>query len=273
MGLTSLVIAALIELNPFLGLPVQIEARNVQQGVLQETNGSRPFFPLESIKLEPYEEIRTARENGKERKYIEKKVRWVSNPKDYGINCRVPITDKDNLGYRAQICTAEENGKPMNMIGIQIPPTKTGKKGIEEFIESSSPIAVFYDMGQNGFGKEDNARFFLVKDGFIIADYTLGWNPGNGYQVQSWNIRCPMPGQVSYHNDNHGWLVTSVVYGKIRSAFGGYKNLQDADYIDSGQIKGIIYRLRERFAKRFTDDIEKQAITNPVIECKSASSF
>ena len=273
MKLTSIVIAALMELNPLLGSHAQTEARNSKHEVLQETNGSIPFFPLESIKLEPYQEIKITIENGKERKYTEKKVRWVSNPKDYELKCREPITDMGNIGYRAQICTTEENGKPMQITGIQIPTIKTGKKGIEEFIDSSSPIGVFYDMGQNGFGKEDNARFFLIKEGVIAADYTLGWNPSNGYQVQSWNILCPMPGQILYHNDNHGWLVTPVVYGRLRSALGGYKNLQDADYIDPGRIKEIIYRLRERFAKRFTDDIEQQAITNPVIECKNASSF
>lgn len=273
MGLASIVIAALMELNPILAPHAPAESRNSQQEVLQETNGSMPFFPLESIKLEPYEEIKTAIENGKERRYIEKKVRWVSNPKDYDLKCRDPITDKSNLGYRAQICTAEENGKPMDIIGIQIPPVKTGKKGIEEFIDSSSSIAVFYDRGQNGFGKEDNARFFLMKDGFIIADYTLGWNPSNSYQVQSWNIRCPMPGQVPYHHDNHGWFVTPAVYKIIRSSLGGYKNLKDVDYIDPGQIKGIISKLRERFATRFTDDIKNQAISNPVIECKNLYSF
>ena len=273
MKLTSIVIASLMELNPLLGLHAQAEARNYKQEILQETNGSMPFFPLESIKLEPYEEMKITIENGKVRKDIEKKVRWTSTPKDYDMKCREPITDRSNLGYRAQICTTEENGNPMDIIGIQIPPIKTGKKGIEEFIDSSSPIGVFYDRDQKGFGKKDNARLFLVKDGVIAADYTLGWNPSNGYEVQSWNMHCPMPGQIPYHHDNHGKVVTWGVYKIIRSALGGYTNLQEADYIDPGQIKGIISKLRERFAERFNDDIKKQAIAKPVIDCNSTSPF
>ena len=36
MGLTSIVIAALMELNPLLGLHAQAEARNDKQEILQE---------------------------------------------------------------------------------------------------------------------------------------------------------------------------------------------------------------------------------------------